>query len=152
MNNILTLCRVFLKTGSDSGNKKKKGANLSPIFMAIFLVVVLGLSLGFPLVMLLDSLYDGLAPLGQQGVLVGLVITMNLTILFIFGIIYTLSTFYFSKDVEYLLPLPLKPYEITMGKFITVLVYEYLTEIVVLAIPLIFFGIKDGSGPMYWII
>ena len=58
--------------------------------------------------------------------------------------------FYFSRDIENLLPLPLRPVEILAAKFTVTLLYEYLTEILFLAPILIAFGIKSHGGIFYY--
>ncbi len=69
----------------------------------------------------------------------------------IFGIFYTLSAFYFSKDLDRLVPLPLKPYKIVLSKYVMVLINEYLT-IGVFVLPMfIYYGILSGAGPGYWL-
>ncbi len=74
----------------------------------------------------------------------------SLTIFF-FGVFYVISIFYFSKDIENLLPLPLRPSEILAAKFTVALFYEYLTEFIFLAPILIGFGIAGKAGLMYCI-
>ncbi len=64
---------------------------------------------------------------------------------------YVINVFYFSQDVEHLLPLPLKPAQILTAKFIVTLLYEYLTQLLLLLPVLLTFGIKNGSGIVYYI-
>jgi ABC-2 type transport system permease protein len=51
---------------------------------------------------------------------------MASTMVFSFGLLYVLSYYYFSRDTEMLIPLPLKGRTIVVSKFITILVYEYV--------------------------
>ena len=60
--------------------------------------------------------------------------------------------FYFSSDIEYLLPLPIKPYQIVASKFTVTLFYEYITTFVIAAPPLIGYGYASSAGIIYWII
>jgi ABC-2 type transport system permease protein len=147
---LWTLTKVFLKSSGDTlgkGNKKK----FSNILLAGFIVIIMLASIGIPLGMFIGEGYDIMAPLGQQGVILGLLMALTSATIFIFGIFYVLTVFYFSKDIEFLLPLPLNPYEIVGAKFITVVIYEYLTELVLLAPALIVYGIKSGAGILYYI-
>ena len=150
MSRVWTLTKIFLKTSNNSSNDAKK-RKLSPMISMIFLVVILILALGVPFGSMVVTLYEGLSAVGQEGLILGIILLMSSVVIFVFGIIYVMGTFYFSKDIEYLLPLPLKPYEITLGKFSTVLIYEYLTELVVMVIPIIVYGVKSGAGILYWI-
>ena len=150
MSRVWTLTKIFLKT-SNNFSKDNKKIKLSPMISMVFLVGILILALGIPFGTLVSNLYDGFSKVGQEGIILGIILLMASIVVFVFGIIYVMGTFYFSKDIEYLLPLPLKPYEITLGKFSTVLIYEYLTELVVLLIPIIVYGVKSGAGILYWI-
>lgn len=151
MSRLLALIKISLKSGSNFSNNKDSNSKKG-IISAIALVILMIACFAAPMQTLVSTLYDGLSQIGQEGLIIGLItIAVSFTI-FIFGIIYVMGTFYFSKDIEYLLPLPLKPWEITMSKFITVLIYEYLTEAIILVVPLITFGVKSHAGALYWII
>ncbi|MEW8955908.1 hypothetical protein [Clostridium sp.] len=150
MSRVWTLTKIFLKTSNNSSKDGKK-RKLSPMISMIFLVVILILALGLPFGNMVGILYEQLSAIGQEGLILGIILLMSSVVIFVFGIIYVMGTFYFSKDIEFLLPLPLKPYEITLGKFVTVLIYEYLTEFVVMVIPIIVYGVKSGEGIIYWI-
>ena len=52
-------------------------------------------------------------------------------------IIIVCNMLYYSKDLEYILPLPIKPIEILISKIFTVIGIMYLTEIIFLVIPLL---------------
>jgi ABC-2 type transport system permease protein len=69
----------------------------------------------------------------------------------IFGIFFILGTFYFSKDIESLVPLPLKPYEVVGGKFAVVMVNEYLTSVPLLLPTVIIYGAGTSQGLLYWL-
>ncbi|NLP28764.1 MAG: hypothetical protein GX370_08420 [Clostridia bacterium] len=115
------------------------------------MIVGLGSSFSFPLGLLFNEMYDLLAKIDQQGVLLTLAVAGVSLAVFIFGIFYVLAVFYFAKDVELLLPLPLKPSQILGAKFITVLVYEYITELLILLPALVVFGVKSGAGILYYL-
>jgi len=90
---------------------------------------------------LMMTVFAGGALIGQpEMVLVVAFVFAQFTIL-IFGIFYIMGTFYFSKDLETFVPMPLKPYEIIGGKFAVVMVNEYLTSLPILLPPVIIFGI-----------
>lgn len=150
MNKIFILVKVLLKNGG--GNEGKKKSKIPGMLLNIFVTIILILSIGLPLGGLIASMYDAFAKIEQQGIVLNLGFSMVSLIVFIFGILYVLTTFYFAKDVETLLPLPIKAEEILSAKFITVLIYEYLTELVVLAPVILVYGIKSSAGVVYWLI
>jgi ABC-2 type transport system permease protein len=101
---------------------------------------------------LLSSAFDLLKSLGQEKALLTLAILAGQLIILVFGLFYLISTFYFSRDLEYLVALPLKPSQIMLSKFIVVLLNEYLTIALVILPLLIVYGLKKHGGPEYWLI
>jgi ABC-2 type transport system permease protein len=150
MSKLLILTRVLLKTSLSQGEKKRK-KTITKWLLILLLIVGLGSSFSFPLGLLFNEMYDLLAKIDQQGVLLTLAVAGVSLAVFIFGIFYVLAVFYFAKDVELLLPLPLKPSQILGAKFITVLVYEYITELLILLPALVVFGVKSGAGILYYL-
>ncbi|MFZ5990120.1 MAG: putative ABC transporter permease subunit [Bacillota bacterium] len=71
--------------------------------------------------------------------------------LMFFGVFHILSAFYFSKDMDLLVPLPLKPYQVLGSKFITIMVNEYLIALPMVIPAVTVYGIKMGEGMFYWI-
>ena len=51
--------------------------------------------------------------------------------------------FYYSKDLEYILPLPVKTTEILIAKLNTVIIIMYLTEVLFLLVPMIMYGLLE---------
>lgn len=152
MNKTLSLTRILLKNGGGQltgvGKKKRK----LPIRLILpVLLLVAFLPLMFSLVSLVSFFYDGLKSIGQEGIIPGLGLAVTCVVIFMFGIFYVINVFYFSQDVEHLLPLPLKPAQILTAKFIVTLLYEYLTQLLLLLPVLLTFGIKNGSGMAYYV-
>ncbi|PYI56598.1 putative ABC transporter permease subunit [Paenibacillus flagellatus] len=149
MNKTLSLTRVLLRNGggrfAKSGKKAGKLRGALPVLLLLAFVPLM-----FTLASFVSVLYDALAPIGQEGVVLALGLSAVSTVVFMFGIFYVITVFYMTQDVEHLLPLPLKPVHILTAKFLTVLLYEYLTQLVLLLPLLIVFGVKDGGGPLYY--
>lgn len=152
MSRYLILTKVMLKNfnllslKSDArGKKQLKGILLAIIVFIAFIPMTLGIgTLAF-------SGYGMLAGLEQEGLILEVGFTAASMVIFFFGIFYVMSVFYFSKDIESLLPLPLKPSEILAAKFTVVLAYEYLTELVFLAPILVGYGAASGAGVVFYI-
>src|SRR5659263_508694 len=153
MNNIFSLTKVFLKSSfylfEDS--KKKRGLSskvkgtLFLIFIGIcFLPTLVGV--GF----LTSYVCDMAAQLNMQNILPGLFLTIVSIATAIFALLYVINIFYFGNDNESIMHMPLKPYQILTARLITVLIYEYVTQILLVLVPMIIYGIKFGSF-MYWI-
>ncbi|WP_333887801.1 transporter [Clostridium sp.] len=153
MNKYISLTKVFLKNGSSSFLKNKKGS-LSKTIKQLLLYAVLILSL-LPLASMFavatTSSYDILKPLNQEGVILSAAMSISSAVIFAFGIFFIMSVFYFSSDVDTILVLPVRPWIILMSKFTIVLIYEYLTEAIILIPVMAAFGIKSGAGLIYYI-
>ncbi|MHC1721498.1 MAG: transporter [Clostridiaceae bacterium] len=150
MNKTLALTKVLLKNGSGSiqnGNKKRINRK--------YLLAIVMLLAFMPLITSLASFvsmaFDVLSPMEQQGIILAVALPAVAFFVFFFGIMYIINTFYFSMDIESLLHLPLKSTEILSAKFATVLVYEYLTEAIILLPVLGVYGYRNGESPLFYI-
>jgi ABC-2 type transport system permease protein len=99
----------------------------------------------------LDTLYDSFGQMGQQSYFLLMGFLGAQLVVFFFGILNVMSKYYFSNDLNHLLPLPIKPSYILTSKFITSMVSEYITSLPII-LPFIFiYGIKGREGILYWI-
>ena len=71
---------------------------------------------------------------------------------FIFGLNVIFSVFYFSGDIENLLPLPLKSYQIIGSKFTAALISESVMEFIVIIAAFAGYIIASGRAFYAWII
>ncbi|ADK15384.1 hypothetical protein WX45_02804 [Clostridium ljungdahlii DSM 13528] len=149
MNNYIVLTKVLLKNGSNSASMKKN-SNIKKA--ALWIIILLALLPTIKLFSLfISSAYDYLYKIGQQGLILSLGISFTSVFIFFFAIFYSINVLYFSKDIDLLLPLPLKPWEILLSKFTVILIYEYLTEIFILLPILLIYGYKGSYNPLYFI-
>lgn len=61
------------------------------------------------------------------------------------------NIFYFSKDIEFILPLPIKPTELLISKFITLITGIYISEFIFGIIPLFLYGIYNNYNFLFYI-
>jgi ABC-2 type transport system permease protein len=149
MNKYIVLTKVLLKNGSNSASMKK---NSKIRKVALWIIILLALLPTIKLFSIfVSSAYDYLYKIGQQGLILSLGISFTSIFIFFFAIFYSINVLYFSKDIDLLLPLPLKPWEILLSKFTVILIYEYLTEIFILLPILLVYGYKSSGGPLYFI-
>lgn len=149
MSKFIALTKVLLKNGTQSGSNKKNKRQIKGILLGLILVVALTpMAIGFG--QFISAAYDGLHAMGQEAVILGFGLSVVSVVIFFFGIFYAMGIFYFSMDVEYLLPLPFKPWHIMGAKFAVVLIYEYLTELIFFLPTIIAFGIKSSGGVLYY--
>jgi ABC-2 type transport system permease protein len=109
----------------DQGKRKKSSKILLYGFSLLMIVAFLP-TLAMLHFLTIDAV-DLLAPFQQSGVIVALLFNALALMIFFFGIFLIPAVFYFSRDIETLLALPLKPVDILLSKFVVTLIYEYLT-------------------------
>ncbi|WP_088350145.1 putative ABC transporter permease subunit [Bacillus cereus] len=147
MSKIWTLTKVLLKLNyADFITDKKKRWAYVFSFIAILFV-------GFLLFgSITHAMYEGMKHLGQDP---GMIIAMGLAIasiwVFLMSITNILTVFYYSNDIEMLLPLPLKPAQIISAKFLTVLITQYVMSSFILLPIFITYGLKSGAFITYYI-
>lgn len=129
MRKYLSLTRVLLKNsmGMMCDGKSKKALN---VFIYGVLAVCM-IPLGFTLYMMFNTAMAQLQPLQQEGAVLALGFHISSLVTFLFSIFLIPSIFYFSKDSETLLALPLPPQTILSAKFSVCLVYEYAFTLIV---------------------
>lgn len=152
MSRVIALTRILLKTSGDLfGSKKdKKGSKLKTALLTV-LVICSFLPLAIMLGFFVSELYEALSIIDQEGIILSLGFVAVSLIIFFFGVFYVMGTFYFSMDIDNLLPLPFKASEILGAKFVVVLIYEYITELLFLLPVIIVYGIKSSAGVLYYI-
>jgi len=154
MKRLASLVRVGLKANFGLSVihfrifKEKKDRWLVPLFALA--AVGLGPTVYYAL-RLLKAIYNMLLPLGQQQAILTFGVLSGQLLVLLFGLYYVISAFYFSRDLEMLIPLPLKPVEVMTSKFAVILVNEYLTIAVIVLPVVVYFGILSKAGLPYWI-
>ena len=150
MKKILELTKVFLKTSFSNMEAQTMGNNKSKLGMAflyLFLIVYLGGIIGF----LSYNVIDGLISIQQEAVFIGLTLLMTIGFTLFQSIFSSINVLYFTKDSEYILPLPLKPSEIILARTNVIIIMEYIVELIISLVPLIIYGVMTGAGVIYYI-
>src|SRR5690554_2892230 len=147
-NKTILLTKTLIKNGDGLSLKGNSTLAKVPI-IATFAILLPAIMIGISA--LVRSLINALQLVGQEGIILSWGISINSAMVFLFGIFYIISTYYFSSDVESLLPLPLKPRQIVGAKFLVVTIYEYLTTAVIYIPIWLTYGIVMGSGFLYYL-
>lgn len=162
MKNIFLLVLAMLKgngladLGGDRDNKSinKNGKIKKKLFnnkSSIIMLTFAGLYLGGISVLYVSSGYDFLKPIGLESLILGIAVSMIAFLSFFFGLFYVMSVFYFSSDIDKLLPLPVTPGQLLLSKFIVTLAYEYLVILVALTPAMITYGVLNSNGFLYYL-
>lgn len=151
MSKILILTKVFLKAGlGESGNGSTKKKKLSKLSNTILFIVLFAI-IGFSMVPMIDDVYKSLKAINQQGIILAMGFNIVSVAIFVIGMMTVISVFYFGKDIDILLSMPIKAHEITIAKLNTSIIYQYIIGAVFLLPILLVYGINEGASPMYWI-
>ncbi|MED4783992.1 putative ABC transporter permease subunit [Brevibacillus choshinensis] len=149
MNKIWLLTKIMLKNAGPAwGAKKGSGWKSALILFAIAVGI---LPMMAALVVFVAGLYDGLVQVGQESAILGLGVALTSLAIFILGLVYVMTVFYYSQDVEHFLPMPLSAKDILGAKFLVALLYEYMTSLIMIVPIFITFGVKSGGGVLYYL-
>jgi ABC-2 type transport system permease protein len=148
-NKTLLLTRTLIRNGEGFGIKGMKNKVSKVLFALMLMIILPGLVVMFSF--FVNSAYSALTAIGQEGVVISWGIAIASTVIFLFGIFYIAASFYFSRDVEVLLYLPLKPRQIVGAKFLTAALFEYLITAAVFLPVVIIYGIRSAAGILFYI-
>ncbi|MCK5812100.1 MAG: hypothetical protein KAG94_04330 [Clostridiales bacterium] len=149
MNNTVKLLKVALIMAFRGDVTKKKQKFKKPLIGLFILIAFLPMVSTF--VLLSKELYTALELIGQGNVVIALSLAGGSLVVLLFGMFYTISSYYLAKDIPHYLALPLKPEEIIASRFLTTLLYEYLTLIIFVGPVIIGCGIAGGFGVVYYL-
>ena len=150
MNNIFTLVKVMLKGESSLNLLNDKDSKTKSTLKIIGFIALLALA-GFSFSTNIIRLYEPLKAVGSESAIIKMILTMTSMIILFFSVIYIMSSFYFSKDVERALYLPVRPGEILAAKFIVNYIYQLGTVGFISAPMFIAFGIVDKQPALFYI-
>src|SRR6056297_1559928 len=129
MNQIIHLLRINLINSFNINTLfskeilKKK--NIWKPLLFVFIIVSIAPSY-YLYIGMIENIGKSLLMINQESYLMVLASTSAFMVVFFFGIFYVMGYYYFSKDTDLLISLPIKPTNIVLSKFLTVLLYEYL--------------------------
>lgn len=150
-NKVVALTKVFFKNSFQNmetagGSKNKTNSKSMMILYAIVFLYLAGI-VGF----FSYNLVQGLIEIQQEEIFLGLILLAIGVFVLIQTIFSAISLLYYSKDNEYILPLPIKPSHIVMAKTNVLLITEYFIVAIIGLIPLIIYGILTTANIFYYI-
>ncbi len=134
------------KRKDNTGNNDKRQNVLN--FVAF--LIVFG-SLAVSMTIISYGLTKKLMTINQEYMFINILLLMDFGILFVKSIFESLNVLYFSKDLKLILRLPLKPSTIVNAKMLKMIESEYQMEIIMLAIPMVVFGILNKVGFLFYL-
>ncbi len=151
MNKVLKLTKIFLKN-SFSNMDAKMGVTSKNSKNKFILYGILFLYLAVLVTFFSYNLINGLITINQQTVFIGIILFIVFGVVIAQAIFSSINILYFTKDSEYLLPLPLKPYQIILARTNVMLVVQFLIIALVGLLPLVIYGILTNASISYYIL
>ena len=138
--------------GVEPNDKEKKRNKIFYVVMSIIAAFGIMLPMAFFVGVIIYTVTGALTQTGTQENGIEMFLHLIEAFSFIFGLNVFFSVFYFSGDIENLLPLPLKPYQIIASKFTAAMISESVMECIVIIAALTGY-IFGGNMPLYsWLI
>lgn len=151
MNRYLTLTKTFIAAISMSEPQDKRRKVMIAILSAFGLFGVL-LPVTIAVGVLVKLMTETLQPIGCESLGIQLMFHVICLFTLIFGINVIFNEFYFSNDIEYLLPWPLRAYQIIASKFTAAFVNENIMQFMLVLACVVGYGIASGMGVLNWLL
>ena len=148
MKDIFNLTKILL--GSSFESKKSNKKNKSKLGK-IILYAILFAYIGGIVVLCSYQILELLIELNQPAIFLKMIIGGEIALTLIRTLFSTVNVLYFSSDVEYLLPLPIKPSKILMAKWNILIISQYLIQIPLVLPSLMLYGIMLNMSKIYYI-
>lgn len=142
-----SLTSVIIK---NSKRQEKQNTLKEKILSLIAFIIVFGF-LAISMTVLSFIVTKKLKEINQSYTFINILVLMNFFILFAKSVFESLNVLYFSKDLKQLIRIPIKSKDIIHAKFINMIISEYQMEIIMLAIPMIVYGIIMKVGILFYL-
>ena len=131
------------KSTNENKNKKSAGMIILYAFVFIYLAGIVGV--------FSNGVIKELIEINQEQMFLGLILLAIAFLVLIQSIFSAINILYYSKDNEYILPLPIKPSQIVAAKTNVLLLTEYFVVAIIGLIPLTIYGILTSANILYYI-
>lgn len=147
MKKIVSLTKVFIKEFYQNlaiFDKKKQKFNKKSIFFWLIAIAFFGSTyVSYEIITFLSDL-------GQEELFLNFYFLI-LAVLLLFQIILVCTNiFFFSKDIEAVLPMPIKPVELLLAKLNTLLCILYISEGIFALVPLTLYGLLNHVHLLFY--
>lgn len=151
MNSYLTLTKTFIAAISMSAPQDKR-RKIMIVILSLFGIFGVLLPVAIAVGILVKLMTETLIPIGCESLGIQLMFHVICLFTVIFGINVIFNEFYFSNDIEYLLPWPLRAYQIIASKFTAAFYNENMMQFVLVLSCIIGFGIGSKMGILNWLL
>lgn len=141
MHKLKSLIIIQLK---DFIGKYTSGLGMKNKYFGRILLFVLAGVLAVPATTLSTVIYDSLAILGQEELLITSMYLNSVIFMFIFGFPFIISVFFFARDSHFLASLPITEDSLVISKLATVYIYLLVVSTLILGPALVIYLINSG--------
>ena len=149
MNEVFSLTKILLKNAFQK-EKKNQTKKISKLVLILAYILIFGY-VGALILFFGYHILNILISLNQPAIYLNLLLGATIAIALFRTLFSAVNVLYFSKDLEYLLPLPIKPSKILMAKWNVLIISQYIIQIPIVLPLLILYGIMLKLGVMYYI-
>lgn len=142
MKETILLTKTFLKNSFRSSDKKKNKFGLYLFLLVYF---------GFVFVFLSNEALTLLESIALEKLFIQAIVLMDIVLICMQSVVSSLNMFYFSDDIEHILPFPIKTKSLYFSKLNILICSEYLFEVLFFLTPLVYFGTYMNLGYGYFI-
>lgn len=148
MKKIISLTKVFSKEFYQSlpiFNKEKKKLNKKSLFFWLIVIIFLGVTY------VSHEIITFLIDAGKPEIFLNLYFFVLGILLLFQAILVCTNVFFFSKDIENVLHMPLKPVELLVAKLNTLVAMLYASEGILALIPFTLYGLLTHAHFLYYL-
>ena len=124
---------------------KAKDSAQGKLFRVCVIIAILGL------VFLSNYILDFLQKIGQPQIFLNAYLLIMAIVIIIQQILASSNVYYFSKDLEYILPFPIKPLELLIARFNMLMSISYVSIAIFVFIPIFIYGITIARSLLYFV-
>ena len=147
MKKIISLTKVFMKEYYQSlpvFDSQKKKFNKKSVFFWLIVIIFFGISYTS------YEIINFLVKVGQREIFLNLYLPIIVIVLSFEAMITCANIFFFSKETENVLHMPIRMIELLIAKFNSLLLILYLSEALLVAVPLVLYGMMAGANLVYY--
>lgn len=126
-------------------------ANTKESLLGILAFLIVFGFLGTSMAVFSISITRQLQEINQAYTFTNILLLFNFFILFAKSIFESLNVLYFSNDLKVFLRMPIKPVNLLHSKILNMIVSEYEMELLMLAIPMIVYGILTKASLVFYL-
>lgn len=143
---VISLTKVLCKDYFENlPIRKGKNSTQSNLFKICIIIAMSGLAyLSYYIINLLEKI-------GQVEIFLNVYLLVMAIIIIFQQILASTNVYYFSKDLEYILPFPIKPIELLIARFNMLVSISYTSIIMFVLLPLLIYGMMASTSLLYYV-